>query len=130
MKHPSNPPRVVSLALLLALAIMALPIATVAGATCDADIESEFRKKTEGSTKSAYVWKVDVTTPETCAVVKFTLWVLETDSAGEESEQTRQFEIKAKSSETKSRKVKHVVPRSTNVKDWRFEIRSCRPCGG
>ena len=130
MNHPSNRQRVVGLALLWALAIVFLPITTVAGATCEADIKSEFRKKTEGSTKTAYVWKVDVTTPETCAVVKFTLWVREVDSVGEESEQTRHFKIKAKSGETKSRKVKHVVPLSTNVEDRRFEIHSCRPCGG
>ena len=130
MKQPSSLLKIVGLALLSALVITALPISRVAGASCKADIEAEFRGEVEGSDRKNHVWKVDVTTPETCAKVTFTLWVREIDGNGEQSEYKQLFEIKASSREVKSRKVNHVVPMSTKVADWRFEIYSCEPCGG
>ena len=129
MQQRSRPFKAFGLALLAALVITALPITLVAGASCKADIESEFRGEHEGTDRRIHIWKVDVTTSEICANVTFTLWVREIDGDGEESEQTKLFEIKASSREIKSRKVNHVVPLSTKVVDSRFEIYQCEPCG-
>lgn len=100
-----------------------------AASSCDADIEGEFRKETEGSDHKAYVWKVDVRTGEVCADVQFALWVREVDGGGETSEQNHLFKIKASSREVKSRKVNHVVDLGTEVTDWKFKIYDCKPCG-
>ena len=129
MNYPTRKPGIAVLALVSAMVIAALPVSPVEGAGCKADIASEFRQENEGSDQRIYVWKVDVTTPEVCADVKFKLWVREVAGDGEEAERTEFFEIKASSREIKSRKVNHVVPLSTTVADWRFEIDECQPCG-
>ena len=128
MKHRSNLEKMFITTILTAIAISAMSIGMAAAADCQADIEAEFRKETEGSDQKIYVWKADVTTGEVCADVKFALWVREVDRDGETTEQNLPFEIKASSREVKSRKVNHVVPLGTNVTDWRFKITSCKPC--
>ena len=85
MKWSSERWRIVGLTMLSALVVTALPISRVAGAECAADIRSEFRGEKRGSDHKNNVWKVDVTAPETCANVTFTLWFREVNGDGEES---------------------------------------------
>jgi len=128
MKHESDLKKMFVTTILTAIAISAMSIGIAAAADCQADIEADFRKETEGSDHKIYVWKADVTTGEVCANVQFALWVREVDRDGETTEQNHLFEIKASSREIKSRKVNHIVPLGTDVTDWRFKIYSCKPC--
>jgi len=128
MNHRSKSDKFLGAAILTAFVILGGSFGAAAAAGCDAEVEAEFRKTTEGSDQKNFVWKVDVTTKEICADVEFVLWTREIDGEGNETEQTSPSQIKASSREVKSRKVNHVVPLSTDVAEWRFEVTKCTPC--
>lgn len=129
MNNRSRSDKFLGAAILTAFVILGGSLGATAAAGCDARIEAEFRTENEGSDHKIYIWKVDVTTEETCADVEFALWTREIDGDGKETEQTSPFQIKASSREVKSRKVNHVVPLGTDVADWRFKVVNCAPCG-
>lgn len=117
---------------LLVFAVVALCALSAAHAqtTCNGTMRYEYRGQDSTSDIDFvdHVFAIEVGADVNCAKVDYELRVVEKPQDGEQVENKRSYTQSVRDNESKARKIKYRLARTTQVLDYSLEVTGCTPC--
>lgn len=95
---------------------------------CAAEIDSDLRREEEtGNGDTRYVFGVEVSSQESCAVVHFDLITVEAEPNSEPQTKTVSKQAKVHDGSL-TMKVNHIVSSDSSLISWEFKLTACNKC--